>query len=521
MSWIPGLPMNVRSAGLVNRSTDVIRSDRFALVLVIVLGFAWMLLLGLFLPINYDEYTQVHSAWLVSQGLKPYTDFHAVHPPFLWFLFSPIIRLLPERFESIIFFLRIINLAFSTAILIVMAYMLMRRFQGRVERCLALGAMSIMCTHPRVLRALAELRVDHLGAALTLLALCVATRGDRKRPSSQWFFSGFLFAVAMGLSAKLLLIPIATGILLGLEEARKGKRALGRYLLAGAGGIGFGLSIMVSICIINGVNIRRLSEQVFAYHALLRETFTQEYGLAESLFDHARQQFGRPIVVLLLGVIVLIHEGIRGRWLENRVPFIAATYALLQPLWVPFPHKQYAYTIYLVWTFPLALALVKIWRSNYRKAVTLTVCLLGMGVYFEGVRGYRIVTRDEARQDIGIGNALLQLSPPGQPVAAQPPFHPIFRRDSTFFWIYSHNPRGPETEEIMSRFPAYGERFSYKGYLEELKANPPGLIVPNTPFVGREYRRALNDFLKEFYPEGYTLHRVGRLDVFVKRDGSG
>jgi hypothetical protein len=76
----------------------------------------------------------------------------------------------------------------------------------------------------------------------------------------------------------------------------------------------------------------------------------------------------------------------------------------------------------------------------------------------------------------------------------------------------------------MSRFPAYGRHFSYEGYLQELRANPPGLIIPTAQIGGKEYRRALAEFLDEHYPHDYAEHRLGGMVVFVRkglRSGSG
>jgi hypothetical protein len=502
-----------------------VRSLSSASVLILFLGISllWMALLASFAPITYDESVLAHLTWLLAQGLKPYTDFHAVHPPFVGYLFAPMMRLMPERFESIIL-LRIINLGFSAAVLVVMTRLLLSQFRDHAERWLGVAALVAMATQPQVLRALSEFRADHLATALTLLALLLATTPEGKRPLLGWLLCGCLFTVAMGVNPKMILVPIVTATLVGVGVARRGTGALRAYLLGAAGGITLGLAVLLSLCVIQGVDIHRLYEQVFVYHGIFKESFTRKYGLAKTLFGKPGQQLGRTFLAWIIGVIALVQAGRRSRWHEDRVLLILGLYALLQPLWVPFPYRQYTYTIFLAWVFPLAAGLVRIRQWNHKAAIALSAFLVITGVYFEAVGGYRVVSRDQARQQISLENAILDLSPPGWPVAAQRPYHPIFRRDSTFFWVSSDNPGGPGTEDIMSRFPAYGRHFSYEGYLQELRANPPGLIIPTAQIGGKEYRRALAEFLDEHYPHDYAEHRLGGMVVFVRkglRSGSG
>jgi hypothetical protein len=482
-----------------------------------------MALLASFLPINYDEYALAHVTWLVSQGLKPYTDFHAVHPPFAGYLFAPIMRLMPEQLESIIL-LRMINLGFSAGVLVVVARLLLSQFRDPADRWLGVAAMVTMVTQPQVFWALSEFRADHLATALTFLALLLAAGEEGRRPLLRWLLCGCLFTVAMGVNPKMILVPIVTAIFVGLGVARKGTGALTAYLSGAAGGIMLGLAVLISVCVIQGVDIHRLYEQVFVYHGMFKDTFTRKYGLARSLLAKPGQQFGRTYLAWIIGIIGLVQAGRSSRWHEDRLFLILGIYVLLQPFWVPFPSKQYTYTIYLAWVFPLTAGLVRIRQWNHRAAIALLAFLVIAGLYIEAVGGYRIVSRSRTGQQVKLGNAILDLSPPGWPVAAQLPFHPIFRRDSTFSWIYSANANGPETEEIMSHFPAYARHFSYEGYLRELRANPPGLIIPYTIYAGKEYRRALSEFLRGFYPQDYAQHHLGGLEVYVRRvlrTGSG
>ena len=479
---------------------------------------AWLLVLAVFPPIDYDELALVHFAWLIAQGLVPYQDFHAVHPPFFALLVSPVVRVLPEAFGSMVI-LRLINVLASLAVLVFLARLLLARTEEPRERWLALAALVIMATHPGVWQALAEFRPDHLSAALTLAALGVAA-SDKGRPGSRYFIASALFTIAMALNAKLILVPLFTALVLAVEEGRRGLDALGGLLAGALAGSASSLAVTVLVGHLWGIDFRLLWEQAFVYHEYFRQTFTDSFGLARGLRSQIKPQWGLPVVALFLGAIGMLAEARRGRWDRLRVPVILAAYAVIQPLWVPFPHKQYSYTIDLAWSAPLALgfAAVQRWRPRAMPAVAAT--LLALSLILAGVRTGRIVARGGVLSQMQLGNTLLALAPPGQPVAAVLPVHPIFRRDATFSWIYTDNPGGLDTGEVMARMPRYRERFSHDGYLRQLRANPPSLIVLHSRYVHAEYRRAAADFLAS-EAHRYAEVWVGQVRVFVRRDRAG
>ena len=45
---------------------------------------------------NGDNVEHIHSTWLISQGKVPYRDFFQHHNPLVWYLFSPLFKLLPN-----------------------------------------------------------------------------------------------------------------------------------------------------------------------------------------------------------------------------------------------------------------------------------------------------------------------------------------------------------------------------------------------------------------------------------------
>ena len=45
---------------------------------------------------NGDNVEHIHSTWLISQGKVPYRDFFQHHNPLVWYLFSPLFKVLPN-----------------------------------------------------------------------------------------------------------------------------------------------------------------------------------------------------------------------------------------------------------------------------------------------------------------------------------------------------------------------------------------------------------------------------------------
>jgi len=52
------------------------------------------ILWGILVGINMDESEHLHCAWMVSQGLTPYTDFWQHHSPWLWITIAPLFKFL-------------------------------------------------------------------------------------------------------------------------------------------------------------------------------------------------------------------------------------------------------------------------------------------------------------------------------------------------------------------------------------------------------------------------------------------
>jgi hypothetical protein len=489
------------------------------LALLVGIVFAWMFTAGRLLPIDYDEMEHAHAAWQMASGFKPYADFHEVHPPYAWMMYAAVLKRLPESFESVIL-LRLANMAASVLLIGVLGWILQAQFRERRGKLLALACLAIMILQPMVVQALCELRVDHLSFALTLAALHLAVGTGRKPVSPRRYaVSGFLFCVAMFLMLKLVLIPALAVVVAGATEARSGRKAFMRLLSSMGLGAAVGAAVMILICVLGDIDLGKLYLNVYVYHLRLHSSWDR-FALLNMIVDQAFKQNGILAVLFLCGAMGLAVAAAKGRWREQRTLFVLAVFAVAQVFWVNFSFKQYLYSVYLAWSAPLALFFSLADGPKARRGALALLALLAAGsLYFEAVRGRQIIEKRYAEREAARGNLVLQWARPDRPVAAQPPLHPIFRRNATFFWIKSANPAGQETEEIMAGIPAYRETFSYEGYLRQLENNPPSLIIPDANATGPVYQRALADYAARHSREYFQWH-LGKYPLLIQR-GAG
>lgn len=100
--------------------------------------------LGLFLCYFYsdtamaDEMEHLRVSWFVSQGYFPYRDFFEHHHPLLWFVWSPLMKILPQKFDYAWYTARFVAALFSVGSLIIFFFWVKRFFGGVKTACLAI-----------------------------------------------------------------------------------------------------------------------------------------------------------------------------------------------------------------------------------------------------------------------------------------------------------------------------------------------------------------------------------------------
>jgi hypothetical protein len=200
-------------------------------------AFCALVVLAATLPLDYDEILHAHSAWLVSQKLVPYTDFLALHPPFFWFLFAPLLKIFPETF-GVLIALRLANFVFSLAALNVLMVLMRRSLEGPAAALASSMAVLLALVQPSVAHALIEFRPDHVSLLLIFLGLA---SGDRRK----WFLHGLFMTLGVLINPKLFLLPLLSGGLFFIVVVRQDATAGRRWLAQTAAGI-----LAMYICLI-------------------------------------------------------------------------------------------------------------------------------------------------------------------------------------------------------------------------------------------------------------------------------
>lgn len=465
------------------------------------------------LRINYDEYANVHATWLVAQGARPYADFQTMYTPFFWYLFAPVLALLPQTFASVLT-LRAANAASSLALIFALALLLRRTFTERAPRLWSLGALAIMIFQVPVIATLAQFRADHLSAALLLLSMLLLS--DEAPGTRRAFAAGTLLVVSLALGQKLILLEAFFVAALAAREWRFCRRGLPRRTAAAGAGAAAAAAALALFCLAARIDPTQIPRAVFALQYRLISGYPR-FGLLFFLWDQIRQAPFKLLPPLAFGLWGLwrSRDGFRDRrW----IALVFGIFALIQAAWVRYPFDQYGDAVYLCWAFPLALFFDQARRVCFRGGlILLTLALLAADF-----AGLRAAARDdcrfgaETRLQVALGDAMLKLAPPDQPVSAQPYCHPLFRRDSTYFWIYGASYAHPDMEEILRGMPAFARDFSYDGYRAQLEARPPSLVATNPMFAGPDYLRAVRDYLAA-HASDYAELRSGGLRIFVRR----
>ncbi|MBU1702675.1 MAG: hypothetical protein KJ970_04455 [Candidatus Eisenbacteria bacterium] len=168
------------------------RAQATSLVLIVII-----LMIGLLIgrrP-DWDEIEHIHTAWLMHQGLIPYSDFFQNHPPGLWLLLSPIMDILPKN-GMICDFIRTLALALSGCILWVSIrlarHLWHERGTGLMVTLLVLGqAVSL---------ELYNLRPDLLANLLALGGVWCLFAGNSSR---RFLGAGLLMGIAFSITPRL------------------------------------------------------------------------------------------------------------------------------------------------------------------------------------------------------------------------------------------------------------------------------------------------------------------------------
>jgi hypothetical protein len=387
---------------------------------------------------------------------------------------------------------------------------LMRRsLEGPAVALASSMAVLLALVQPSVAHALIEFRPDHVSLLLIFLGLA---SGDRRK----WFLHGLFMTLGVLINPKLFLLPLLSGGLFFIVVVRQDATAGRRWLAQTAAGILAGTGFLALVGAAMKINIQAFVMQVFQYHRIVAGYFNGQNTLAEELLTQARAARGLPFVFFILSAAGAVLHVKKKKWGFSVPVLTLFLFFVLQPALVKLPFRQYQYTLYLAAAAPVALLIRHQLQFRRAAAVSLWGILFIAGL-FQQTQSVRALTAAfPVNKQIESGNFLLSLCPADYPVAAQMPYHPVFRRDAVFAWCETAIPNGFSTADIAQRFPTLAERFSYTAITWELSQRPPALVVLPLQTVNSPFGAAVRDFTEKTHPQAYQHLFTARLELYQR-----
>lgn len=447
-----------------------------ALLVAIVAGLALHLLRLITRMPYHDEHVHLQFLWLTSQGILPRDGFLCPYPPTAYYLFGPLLDLLPQK-PGLFVFLR---LFFAIPPLVVFAAAI-----GAMAR--HLGRQSIFATGYLLafIGAGYFTTIWQVSFDLTAWALGFAAFFLLLRCANRWFifWAATLATLSVLISPKHVYFIAAIAALFAIDRAIANRAAFARDVLAALGGAATPLLLMTLL---------RPAFFDDAYDlALLNYRTQQASTYPDTLYGTLIKFFVRDPVtmsVIWLGPLFFFLQA-RGRSRRTVLLYtgaLAGGVATIVSL--PCGYDQYLtlvwaiFTVFIPWMSPS--------RGSPRLAFAVALFLAATAL-FHGARELAAKPRNIMARTLRFQAELQRLCPPGEVAVAGPPCMPWFRQNSGYVFIdnvpsYGHFVR-----------PSRRYYFSTDYYRRCLEEKPPAILSP-IGAVGtqlKDYNLAVIDFV--------------------------
>ncbi len=177
-----------------------------------------------------DEVEAIHTAWLLTEGQRPYLDFFQHHDPLLYYVLAPVVAACGESVWTPVA-CRLVILAFLAGVF-TCTYLLAARLFGRFAALLAV--LFLMSSFAFLNRAM-EVRPDVPQTLFGLMATVLFFRGEGRVKAWGYFFAGVCLGVSLLFLQKAVFTIAALGAVLLYRLARKEARAVDLVACAAGG----------------------------------------------------------------------------------------------------------------------------------------------------------------------------------------------------------------------------------------------------------------------------------------------
>lgn len=467
-------------------------------------------------PLTQDEVEYLHSAWLISTGMRPFTDFFQHHSPFfLWFisLFAQ-----PDTDLSWVITLRMLSaLNFSLALFLVL--ILARRLSPdshdgtskpiRVE--LSLWVLFV-CTTSTLPLASFEIRAEQYALVCWLLAwISLCGRPSNRRARSEETIAIGLLAAAILLSprtlpAALAILPFRTGL---QPPVVLMNTVLRRSAILG---LAIGAALWAS----------DTSNDFFTWVIGFSRASGPPVSITDSVPGYLLIGLSLALLIFLLS---LLAEWKRQEAAVKTSPIHWVVFAtLLGALTEPRQFSQsltFLVFALLIWATvtvlrisePTAEVKSQNERQSLRKAASFIATLATVFLVMAGLTKHtseglpnhplsQIAAADDLWQSVRVREMLCEWFR-GETVLAEPSsLHPICLHDSSYFWRGSEYVLDGALERAGIHYPQFDLRL-------DIQHNRPALLALNAPL-----RALLLDSHRTWFVENYQPIKA----YWVRRD---
>ena len=458
------------------------------------------------LTYDYDEVLRAHSVWLVAQGERPYEDFLDVHPPY-FFLLTPLTALLSGDADPVFPYLTALRLTAAVGnVLLLAGLVALAAHAGgpaALRRRLAVVAAGL-ATVPS-LSLMIEFRMDGWGYAIMVWALWHDLRAPR--PDGRTGTLGLATGVAaFFFSPKIVVLP---PLIVAVRVFQESPRPFPELLLAAAK-FAFGFGCAGSLLLVTlwweGIGLDLYTTLLFRYHATANAANAYGYGLAKMVGF-------LPTVwsILAAACVAVALDCLRRRRLPPPLWSGVLAWSASQLLLVSYPYKQYTGSWILFATLLTMPAWDWLMRSCRRLGPMAFATFVVLACLQVAGLGRAVLRSDDAGRERRVMAWLRRLAPPGEPVVASYPIHPVARRSTFWFRMNTSDMGGRDSEWLLGRFPATRDRVGSARYRQALAERPPALVVVD------DYPEQLAEALRE-HLGGYALLSYQGQDVLLRPD---
>jgi hypothetical protein len=460
---------------------------------------------------DYDEFEHLYTTWRIANGARPFYDFFEVHPPFLWYPLSLLVRAFGPR--SVPFFaLRALTAAGHVALLIAIAKNVSLSF-ARLPQPIRLAwptfavAVLLLGGHLAVTWYLLEFRLDAWPNALLLLAI-----HRYRRQVDAPFRRAFELSLVSTLTLLCAPKPIGLFVFFAGFSLIAGDRRLLRLAGMAAGGlvaVAVGCLFLLAVRL-DPIAVYRLS---LSYHAALNAKGGFGHALARAIWEQPAL-----LAIVLAGAMGWLLVAGR-RILDFPFELAIITFLVFQATFVSFGYPQY----YGPW-FLLGIALAPYLELALRRlpmahrfAVAAALVIAAANI----VRDLQTFGgENQTAQSVAFNRWAWMVVPPGAIVAGDVSKIPLYRQGVFYHLLGSYAPSGYATESVMRdmNFPPFSDKITPEAYDRELESARPALFV-ESKLLSAAQSEAIDRYLARHRAEYHRLISP-RGPVFV-RDGLG